>query len=153
MHWTPEDIAFMEKALEQARMAAKTGEVPVGAVLTNAEGKILAQAFNQPISLCDPTAHAEILALREAAKRAGNYRLLGCTIYVTLEPCPMCAGALVYARIKRLVFATHDPKAGACGTIFNIVDNKYLNHRIQVCAGLLAEKAQKLLQDFFKQRR
>ncbi len=147
------DIAYMHEALDLAQEAARLGEVPVGAVLINAQGEVLARSFNQPISLCDPTAHAEILALREAARRVGNYRLLGCTLYVTLEPCPMCAGALVYARVKRLVFGAFDPKAGACGSLFNLVQEPRLNHRLEVTGGLLAEEAQRLLQDFFRERR
>ncbi len=143
----------MREALALAEEAAQHGEVPVGAVLVDAQGELLARTFNQPISLCDPTAHAEVLALRKAAQRVGNYRLLGCTLYVTLEPCPMCAGALVYARVKRLVFGAFDPKTGACGSLYNMVQDPRLNHRLEVEGGLLAEEAQRLLQDFFRKRR
>ena len=143
----------MKKALQLAQQAAERGEVPVGAVLVGEEGEILAEAFNQPISLCDPTAHAEILALREGARKLGNYRLLGTTLYVTLEPCPMCAGALVYARVKRLVFGAFDPKTGACGSVYNIVCDERLNHRLEVSGGVLEEEARALLQRFFKERR
>ena len=148
-----DDEFFMKKALHLARQAAEMGEVPVGAVLVGEEGEILAEAFNQPISLRDPTAHAEILALREGARKLGNYRLLGTTLYVTLEPCPMCAGALVYARVKRLVFGAFDPKTGACGSVYNIVRDERLNHRLEVSGGVLEEEARALLQRFFKERR
>ncbi|OAQ21372.1 tRNA adenosine(34) deaminase TadA [Thermosulfurimonas dismutans] len=153
MVFSERDLYFMREALREAEAAARKGEVPVGAILVSEEGDILARAHNQPISLCDPTAHAEILALREGAKRLGNYRLLGTTLYVTLEPCPMCAGALVYARVKRLVFGARDAKSGACGTIYNIVNDERLNHRLEVISGLLAEEAARLLRDFFKIRR
>ena len=143
----------MKRALELAREAMSRDEVPVGAVVVSPEGEILGEGFNQPISLCDPTAHAEILALREAARKVGNYRLLGCTIYVTLEPCPMCAGALVYARLKRLVFGASDPKTGACGSLYNLVQDERLNHQLEVTGGLLAEEASALLREFFKMRR
>ncbi len=147
------DLVFMKRALELAREAMSRDEVPVGAVVVSPEGEILGEGFNQPISLCDPTAHAEILALREAARKVGNYRLLGCTIYVTLEPCPMCAGALVYARLKRLVFGASDPKTGACGSLYNLVQDERLNHQLEVTGGLLAEEASALLREFFKMRR
>ncbi len=147
------DLIFMKRALELAQRAAKVEEVPVGAVVVSPEGKILGEGFNQPVHLKDPSAHAEILALREAAQKLGNYRLLGCTIYVTLEPCPMCAGALVYARLKRLVFGAHDPKSGACGSLYNLVQDPRLNHRLEVESGLLAEEAALLLRDFFRTRR
>ncbi|HHI98107.1 MAG TPA: tRNA adenosine(34) deaminase TadA [Thermodesulfatator atlanticus] len=143
----------MRRALSLAEKAALSGEVPVGAVLVSAEGKILAEAFNRPISLCDPTAHAEIIALREGARQLKNYRLLGTTLYVTLEPCPMCAGALVYARVRRLVFGAFDPKAGACGSVYNIVNDERLNHRLEVTGGVLAEEAVALLKNFFKEKR
>ncbi len=150
---SPRDEEFMRRALSLAEKAALSGEVPVGAVLVSAEGKILAEAFNRPISLCDPTAHAEIIALREGARQLKNYRLLGTTLYVTLEPCPMCAGALVYARVKRLVFGAFDPKAGACGSVYNIVNDERLNHRLEVTGGVLAEEAVALLKNFFKEKR
>ncbi len=150
---SPRDEEFMKRALSLAEKAALSGEVPVGAVLVSAEGKILAEAFNRPISLCDPTAHAEIIALREGARQLKNYRLLGTTLYVTLEPCPMCAGALVYARVRRLVFGAFDPKAGACGSVYNIVNDERLNHRLEVTGGVLAEEAVALLKNFFKEKR
>lgn len=153
MVFSERDLYFMREALREAEAAARKGEVPVGAILVSEEGDLLARAHNQPISLCDPTAHAEILALREGAKRLGNYRLLGTTLYVTLEPCPMCAGALVYARVKRLVFGARDAKSGACGSIYNIINDERLNHRLEVISGLLEEEAAKLLRDFFKIRR
>ena len=148
-----EDEFYMQRALFLAQKAAQEGEVPVGAVLVGAEGEILAEAYNQPLRLCDPTAHAEILALREGARRLKNYRLLETTLYVTLEPCPMCAGALVYARVKRLVFGAYDLRAGACGSVYNIVADERLNHRLEVRGGLLAEEARALLQEFFRARR
>ncbi len=143
----------MREALKEAEKAAHKGEVPIGAVVVGPSGEIIGRGYNQPIGLCDPTAHAEIIALREAAKCLGNYRLLGCEIYVTLEPCPMCAGALVYARLKRLVFGAQDLKAGACGSVYNIVQDKRLNHQLEVAGGLLAEECRALLQAFFRLRR
>ncbi len=143
----------MRRALHWARKGEEAGEVPVGAVLVAEDGEILAEGYNQPITLCDPTAHAEILVLREAAQRIGNYRLGGTTLYVTLEPCPMCAGALVYARVRRLVFGAYDPKAGACGSLYNIVNDERLNHRLEVRGGVLAEEAADLLKSFFRERR
>ncbi len=148
-----EEEYFMREALKEAEKAAQEGEVPIGAVVVGPSREIIGRGYNRPIGLCDPTAHAEIMALREAAKRLGNYRLLDCEIYVTLEPCPMCAGALVYARLKRLVFGAHDPKAGACGSVYNIVQDKRLNHQLEVAGGLLAEECRALLQAFFKSRR
>ena len=153
MAFSERDLYFMREALKEAEAAYEKGEVPVGAVLVSEEGELLARAHNQPISLCDPTAHAEILALREGARRLGNYRLLGTTLYVTLEPCPMCAGALVYARVKRLIFGARDAKSGACGSVCNLVKEARLNHRLEVEEGLLAEEARRLLQEFFKARR
>ncbi|QJA06956.1 tRNA adenosine(34) deaminase TadA [Thermosulfurimonas marina] len=143
----------MEMALAEARQAAEEGEVPVGAVLVSAEGEILARAHNRPIALCDPTAHAEILALREGARKLGNYRLLGTTLYVTLEPCPMCAGALVYARVARLVFGARDPRFGACVSLYRLVTDPRLNHRLEITEGVLAEDCAALLKEFFRQRR
>ncbi len=148
-----QDLSYMREALKEALKAFEIGEVPVGAVLVSPEGEILARAHNRPISLCDPTAHAEILVLREAARRIGNYRLLGTTLYVTLEPCPMCAGALVYARVKRLVFGAWDEKSGACGSLYDLVRDPRLNHRLEVTEGVLADEARRLLQEFFRQRR
>jgi len=142
----------MAVALEEARRAAAAGEVPVGAVLV-VDGEILAQRGNERERRRDPTAHAEMLVLRDGAAIVGGWRLKEATLYVTIEPCPMCAGAIVLARIKRLVYGADDPKAGAAGTIFNIVDHPALNHRPQVRAGIMAREAAALLRDFFKERR
>lgn len=142
----------MELALAEAREAEAEGEVPVGAVVVR-DGEVIARAHNRPIGLNDPTAHAEILALRAAAERLGNYRLTGCDLYVTLEPCAMCAGALVHARVRRLVFAAADSKAGAVASTMRLLEAPYLNHRVEVVAGVLAEEAAALLQRFFALRR
>lgn len=142
----------MRRALELAREAAAGGEVPVGAVLVY-EGRIIGEGFNQPIAAHDPTAHAEILALRAGGLSLENYRLPGTTLFVTLEPCPMCAGAMVNARVSRLVYATRDPKAGSAGSVFNIVNAAPLNHRVQCERGLRAEESAALLTEFFKKRR
>jgi tRNA(adenine34) deaminase len=147
------DIKFMGIALEMAKAALEKDETPVGAVLINNHGNIISKAFNMPISLCDPTAHAEILCIREAGKKIGNYRLNSATLYVTIEPCPMCAGAIVHARIKRLVFGGFDIKAGACGTIYNIVNDSRLNHRAEVVSGVLQHECVSVLQDFFRKKR
>jgi len=146
------DSIFMTRALELAREAERAGEVPVGAVIVKDEG-IVGEGWNRPISTNDPTAHAEIVALRDAAQRLGSYRLLETTLYVTLEPCPMCAGAMVHARVKRLVYAATDPRAGAAGTIFNIVQHPSLNHRIECEAGLMGEECGTMLRAFFQGRR
>jgi tRNA(adenine34) deaminase len=143
---------FMSRALELARQAQTAGEVPVGAVIVK-DGVIIAEGSNRPISGNDPTAHAEIVAMRAAANVVGSYRLLGTTLYVTLEPCAMCAGAMVHARIQRLVYGATDPRAGAAGSIFNIVQSTALNHRVEVEAGVLADDCSKLLRDFFVARR
>ena len=147
------DLIFMKEALVEAKLAFKEEEVPIGAVIVSPEGKIIGKGRNQIIKLNDPTAHAEILAIREACKNLGNFRLLGCKIYVTLEPCPMCAYALVLARIEELIFATRDEKTGACGSIYNLVQDLRFNHRIKIREGLLKEEAQNLLKNFFKLRR
>jgi len=147
-----DDALFMRLALEQARAAAAAGEVPVGAILV-ADGEILASAHNRPIASNDPTAHAEIVALRQAAAATGNYRLPGTTAYVTLEPCPMCAGAFVHARIARLVFAAADPRSGACGSVFDLAGDPRLNHRIEVASGVMEEESAGLLRAFFEARR
>ena len=146
------DTTFMTRALDLARIAEAAGEVPVGAVIAR-EGKILAEGWNRPISTRDPTAHAEIVALREAGRVLETYRLSDTTLYVTLEPCPMCAGAMVHARVRRLVFAATDPRAGAAGTVFNIVQHPALNHRIECTSGVLAEECGSLLRKFFVARR
>ena len=143
---------FMARALELAREAERAGEVPVGAVIVK-DDVIVGEGWNRPISTNDPTAHAEIVALRSAAQRLGTYRLLDTTLYVTLEPCPMCAGAMVHARVKRLVYAAADPRAGAAGTIFNIVQHPALNHRIECEAGLMGEECATMLRAFFQGRR
>jgi tRNA(adenine34) deaminase len=142
----------MAQALLLARQAIEQGEVPVGAVLVK-EGLSLGQGYNRLITACDPTAHAEIVALRQAAVRLGNYRLVDTTLYVTLEPCPMCAGALLQARVKRLVFGAWDPRAGAAGTVFNLLQSEHLNHRTEVQGGVLGELCGELLRDFFRSRR
>jgi len=146
------DTEFMEAALEEARAAAARGEVPVGAVVVVDE-RIVARAGNRTIGDCDPTAHAEIVALREAAKAVGNYRLLGATLYVTIEPCAMCTGAMVHARIVRLVYGAEDPKGGAVHSCFSILDGPQLNHRVEVASGVLADEAAAVLKDFFAARR
>jgi tRNA(adenine34) deaminase len=148
-----DDASLMAQALVLARRAYDNGEVPVGAVLAAASGAVLAAAANQPIANHDPTAHAEIVALRTAGRALGNYRLPGCTLYVTLEPCPMCVGALVHARIARIVYAAADPKTGACGSVFDLAASAKLNHRIAVTGGVLAEESAGLLRAFFAERR
>lgn len=148
----PEDIRFMEEALAEAHRAEAEGEVPVGAVVV-AEAEVIARAHNAPIAANDPTAHAEILALRAAGERLGNYRLTGCDLYVTLEPCAMCVGALVQARIRRLVYAAADPKSGAVRSCLQLLHSPHFNHRVEVTSGLLAEEAAALLQRFFALRR
>jgi tRNA(adenine34) deaminase len=147
-----DDERHMQLALELAAHAAKLGEVPVGAVLV-ANGEVLGQGCNRPISAHDPTAHAEIQALREAAQRLGNYRLPGATLYVTLEPCVMCAGALMHARVARVVFGATDPKTGACGSVVDLFAEARLNHHAQVHGGVLSEACGALLREFFASRR
>ena len=143
----------MKQALVLARAAGKQGEVPVGAVLVAEDGTPLAESGNMSIATNDPTGHAEICVLRVAGRNLGNYRLPGSTLYVTLEPCPMCAGALVHARIARIVFGAVDPRAGACGSVFDLVRSAQLNHQIEVTQGVLAEESGKLIKDFFIERR
>jgi tRNA(adenine34) deaminase len=147
-----DDEKFMREALSLAREAAASGEVPVGAVVVK-DGAVVGRGYNRPVSKNDPTAHAEIVALREAGAATGNYRLAGCTLYVTIEPCAMCAGAIMHARIGRLVYGAADPKAGACGSVVNLFADDRLNHHATVASGVLAEAAGKLLQDFFAARR
>jgi tRNA(adenine34) deaminase len=142
----------MRRALEEARKAAERGEVPVGAVVVRGE-EILATAYNERETTKDPTAHAELLALRRAAARTGSWRLTGCTLYTTLEPCPMCAGALHAARISRLVYAAPDPKAGAAGTLYDLPTDSRLNHTYPYTSGTLGTEAAALLRDFFERRR
>jgi tRNA(adenine34) deaminase len=146
------DERYMSEALALAAAAAQAGEVPVGAVLVVA-GEVIARAANAPLARNDPTAHAEILVLREAGQRLGNYRLPGSTLYVTLEPCPMCAGAMVHARVERLVFGAADPRTGAAGSVFDLTRDARLNHQLAVTGGVLESEAAALLQDFFRQRR
>ena len=142
----------MQQALAEAEVAYQEGEVPVGAVVVS-EGRIIGRGHNQTEGLQDPTAHAEILAIGAAATHLKSWRLSGTSIYVTVEPCPMCAGALVLARIKRLICGARDPKAGACGSLFNIVQDRRLNHRVELTEGILADQASELLRSFFQQRR
>lgn len=142
----------MQLALEQAKLAESLGEVPVGALVVK-DGEIIAAAHNQPIGLHDPSAHAEIQAIRKAAKILGNYRLVDCTLYVTLEPCVMCTGAIQHARIAQLVYGAHDPKTGACGSVVNLMTEDKLNHHTAVIAGVLAEPCGEMLSQFFKRRR
>ena len=143
---------FMAEALAEARRALRLGEVPVGAVVA-LDGRIIGRGHNLRETTGDPTAHAEMIALQEAARHLGGWRLEGAVLYVTLEPCPMCAGALVLARVGTVVFATEDPKAGACGTLMNIVQDDRLNHRLRVVDGVCKTAAQSLLRDFFKRLR
>ena len=143
----------MLQALECAREAYAAGEVPVGAVLVDESGGLLARAANAPLASHDPTAHAEIVALRAAGAKLRNYRLPGTTLYVTLEPCAMCVGALIHARVARLVFAASDPKTGACGSVFDLTATRELNHRIDVTRGVLAAESAALLREFFAERR
>jgi len=143
----------MRLALREAARGARAGEVPVGAVLVAADGEVVSRAFNRPVGGCDPTAHAEILALRRAARRLGNYRLPGMTLYATLEPCAMCAGALVLSRVSRVVFGASDPKGGAARTLYRILDDPRLNHQIEVIGGVLEAECSELLRGFFRARR
>jgi len=145
-------IQYMQEALEEARSAAAAGEVPIGAVLVH-DGKILARSGNRTIRDCDPTAHAEIVALREAAHRLGNYRLAGTTLYVTIEPCSMCAGAILQARVPRLVYGADDPKGGAVCSCFEILSHPRVNHQVEVTSGVLAAECAAIIQSFFAARR
>jgi tRNA(adenine34) deaminase len=150
---TERDELLMSEAIKAAIKAGESDEIPIGAILTNEAGEILAIAGNRTITDSDPTAHAEILVLRAAARKIDNYRLTGAIVYTTIEPCAMCAGALVNARIKRLVFGAHDLRFGAVETVFRICDNSSLNHRIEITSGVLAEQSRALMQDFFRQKR
>ena len=147
------DERLMREAVGAAREAAGRGEVPVGAVVVSAEGRVLAVAGNRTRTDCDPTAHAEVVALREAARRAGNYRLTGAVVYSTIEPCAMCAGALVQARVARLVYGAPDARAGAVRSVFRVCDESSLNHRMELTAGVLEEECRALMQQFFRERR
>jgi len=145
-----EDIQFMREALEEARKAGKQGEVPVGAILIDHNRNILSKGGNECIRRNDPTAHAEIIAIRKAASLSKNYRLLDTTLYVTIEPCLMCAGAILQARIKKLVFGAFEPKGGVFGSLYNVADDVRFNHKIKVTSGILAEECRNLMQSFFQ---
>lgn len=147
-----EDVRWMKAALREAERAAAEGEVPVGAVLVH-QGRLVARAHNRPIHLRDPTAHAEILALRRAARKLANYRLTGCALYATIEPCAMCASAITHARIRRLVFGADDPKAGAVGSAFEVLNHPKANHRVEVVSGILQDDCARLLREFFRRKR
>jgi tRNA(adenine34) deaminase len=147
-----DDSVFMQQAISQAHNAWALGEVPVGAIVVK-DGQVIATGFNQPIGTHDPTAHAEIMALRAASTILGNYRLPGCELYVTLEPCVMCAGAMMHARLARVVFGATDPKTGACGSIVNLFEQEKLNHHTEVTSGVLADECSALLREFFITRR
>ncbi|NBO10183.1 MAG: tRNA adenosine(34) deaminase TadA [Methylophilaceae bacterium] len=147
-----QDQIYMQAAIALAKQAAENGEVPVGAIVVK-DGEIIGRGSNAPIGMHDPSAHAEILAMRDAAKNIGNYRLVDCTLYVTLEPCAMCAGAIQHSRIANLIYGASDPKTGACGSVVNLMSEEKLNHHTIVTSGVLAEEAGKILSDFFKQRR
>jgi tRNA(adenine34) deaminase len=147
-----DDSIYMRQALDQAHNAWALGEVPVGAIVVK-DGQVIATGFNQPIGTHDPTAHAEIMALRAAASILGNYRLPGCELYVTLEPCAMCAGAMMHARLARVVFGAADPKTGACGSVLNLFAQEKLNHHTQIIGGVLMDDCGTMLKDFFVARR
>lgn len=146
------DQEAMQAALAEAELAEESGEVPIGAVVVH-QGKIIGRGQNSLLRNIDPTAHAEIIAMRDAAKAIGNYRLLGCTLYVTLEPCAMCAGAMIHARLDRLVYATSDPKAGACGSVLAVLNHPQLNHQMKVEQGIETDAAAEMLRAFFKAKR
>jgi tRNA(adenine34) deaminase len=147
-----ESAHFMRQALREARRGAREQEVPVGAVVVH-DGKVIARAHNRPLRSLDPTAHAEILVLRRAARKLGNYRLAGCTLYVTIEPCAMCAGAIVHARLKRVVYGARDPKAGASGSALKVLNHPKLNHQVELVSGVLKEECAAVLREFFQARR
>jgi tRNA(adenine34) deaminase len=148
------DERYLREAIAEARAAEAAGEVPVGAILVAADGEtILARGNNQVLRASDPTAHAEMVALRAAGSALGNYRLLGCTLYCTLEPCAMCAGAILHGRIARLVYAAPDPKAGACGSVLAVLNHPQLNHKVEVTSGILADECGTMLTEFFRARR
>jgi tRNA(adenine34) deaminase len=146
------DIELMEQALEEARVCAAAGEVPIGALLVG-EGQIIARSGNRTIRDCDPTAHAEMVVLREGSRKLGNYRLAGTTLYVTVEPCSMCAGGMIQARVPRLVYGCDDPKGGAVRSCFEMLNHPRLNHRVEVTAGILTNECASILQSFFAARR
>ncbi len=146
-------IRYMQLAIEEAKKAGQKAEVPIGAVLVAESGDLLSRSYNQTISLADPTAHAEVLALRAGAQKLSNYRLLNTTLYVTVEPCIMCMGAIVHARVARLVFGTSDPKWGAAGSLYNLAADKRLNHQPEILSGICQDECRRLMQDFFRDRR
>lgn len=146
------DLDYLELAVEEARRAEAAGEVPVGAVIVQAD-LVIGVGCNQVITNSDPTAHAEVIAIRAAGRKLQNYRLEGCTLYSTLEPCAMCAGAILHARVARLVYAAADPKAGACGSVLEVINHPQLNHRVVLSSGLLAEECGAMLTNFFRRRR
>ncbi len=147
-----QDESYLQLAIEQGRLAAVAGEVPVGAVIVY-DGEVIATGQNYVLRNIDPTAHAEIVALRAAALHLNNYRLTGCELYTTLEPCSMCAGAMIHARISRLIYGAADPKAGAAGSVLEVVNHPQLNHQMQLTSGLLADECGELLRSFFRERR
>lgn len=153
IEFSDSDRQYMQKALTLAKRAGKLGEVPVGALLVDETGRLMGSGYNRSIAASDPTAHAEMNAMRQAAAATGNYRLTGSTLYVTLEPCPMCAGALVWARIKRVVFGAYDPKAGALGSTMDLAALTSLNHHPEILGGLMADECAQLLKEFFAKRR
>jgi len=146
-------IEFMQLALKEAKKAGENNEVPVGALLVDKGGNIICSAYNKVIKLTDPTAHAEILVLRKAGSIVSNYRLLGTTLYVTIEPCPMCMGAIVHARVKRVVFGAYDLKWGAAGSLYNFAEDNRLNHRLEITGGVCEEECRAVIQDFFRAKR
>ena len=146
------DLDFMQAAIAQARAAEADGEVPIGAVIVR-EGAVIATGNNRVLRDHDPSAHAEVIALRAAGKLLGNYSLEGCDLYTTLEPCSMCAGAILHARIRRLIYAAPDPKAGACGSVLSVMNHPQLNHKLELVSGVLADECAALLQNFFRARR
>ena len=150
---SPKHINFMNLALFEARKAGQKNEIPIGAVLIDANDELLSAAHNKTIILKDPTAHAEILALRSAAEKIGNYRLLKTTLYVTVEPCPMCMGALMHARVSRVAFGARDPKWGAAGSLYNLAEDRRFNHQPEIIEGICESECKKLMQDFFRDKR
>jgi tRNA(adenine34) deaminase len=147
-----DDTDFMRAALDLAKQAWEFGEVPVGAVVVRGD-EIIGRGYNRPISASDPTAHAEVMAIRDAARHTGNYRLTDCILYVTLEPCTMCVGAIFHARITRLIYGAREPKTGACGSLIDLPADTRINHHLQIAGGILAEESGELLRKFFAQRR
>jgi tRNA(adenine34) deaminase len=147
------DETFMRIALDAAKEAEELGEVPIGACLVDKNGVVIAVSGNRTITNCDPTAHAEILVIREAAQKIGNYRLTDTTIYTTIEPCAMCAGSLIHARIAKLIFGSHDKRFGAVESVFNLCDTSSLNHQLEITSGVLAKECRQIMQQFFKQKR